>query len=96
MSKRVLIVLLAGLNVMLLVCLLLSAYSPPAAFAQAVARTGEYILVAGEAEFNNDVIYLLDLNRRQLHAFRALIPRGGQQIRMGWVGMRDLARDFGR
>jgi len=97
MSKRVFVVLLVGINFILLLGLLLSAYSPPAAFAQAVPLTGEYMLVTAEAELNNDAIYVIDLNKRQLHAFRARVPRGGGgPIQIGWVHMRDLKRDFQR
>jgi hypothetical protein len=97
MNKRVITAMLVGLNFVLLLSLLLTAYSPPAAVAQAVARTDEYMLLSAEAELNSDVLYLLDLNQRQLHAFRVIVPRGGQgPIQVGWVNMRDLIRDFRR
>ena len=59
MTKRVAIVGLVFLNLVLLASLILTTYSPPPAIAQAVSRTGEYILVAGESERTNDAVYLL-------------------------------------
>jgi hypothetical protein len=97
MSKRTILALLISLNGILLTALMLAAYPPPAALAQPVPRTGEYMLITAEAELNNDAIYLIDLGRRQLHAFRSQIPRGGGgPIRVVWVHMRDLLRDFRR
>ncbi len=96
MTKRTLVALLAGLNVLLLTILLLSSYTPPQAFAQGLARSSEYILVSAEAEQSNDAIYLLDLRTRQLHAFRSTFPRtGGDPTRVTLVHTRDLVRDFG-
>ena len=96
MTRRVVIVLMAGLNLLLLAVLLLGSYSPPAAFAQAMARGGEFILISARAEQSNDAIYLLDLRTRQLHTFRSPFPRtGGDPIRIAHVNTRDLVRDFG-
>jgi hypothetical protein len=96
MSKRVLILALAAVNLVLLLVLVLSTYTPSQAFAQGLSRSGEYILVAAKAEQTNDAIYLLDLRTRQLHAFRSTFPRaGGEPIRVGLIHTRDLVRDFG-
>jgi len=97
MSKRGVIVLLVGVNLALLAGLILITYTPSPAMAQAVTRSGEYILVAAEAQLDNDVIYLLDLGTRQLHAFRGELPVMAEQpIRVRWYHSRDLARDFRR
>lgn len=96
MSKRVVVIGLAAVNLGLLAAFILSTYSPPQAFAQGLARSGEYLLIAAKAEQTNDAIYLLDLRTRQLHAFRSTFPRaGGDPIRVGLMHTRDLVRDFG-
>ena len=95
MSRRALLVALIGVNLALIACLILSSYTPPKAYAQPVSLRGEFILVSAEAETDNDVIYLLDLARRQLHAFRAQMPvAAGQTIMVRWFYTRDLIRDF--
>ena len=97
MSKHVLIVLLAGANLCLAACLLLTTYTPPEAVAQAIRPDGTYILVAAEAQEGNDVIYLVDLGRKQLHAFGAEMPVvTGRPLMVRWYHTRDLARDFRR
>lgn len=97
MSKRVLIVILVGLNLVLLSGVVLTAYSPPAAMAQAVGRGGEYILIAAEAELASDAVYLIDLRLKQMYAFRSTFPRmAGEPTRVALLAQRDLARDFGK
>ena len=95
MNKSTVIVLLAGVNLCLLACLVLTTYSPPAAAGQVAAGEGQYILVAGEAKQHSDIIYLLDVGRRQLHAFgaeRSIAP--GQAVTVRWFYSRDLKHDF--
>jgi hypothetical protein len=95
MTRQALIILLVGVNLFLLGVLVLSSYSPPEAKAQAVSLRGEFILVSAQAERANDTIYLLDLARRQLHAFRATVPRvADQPMMVRWYASRDLVRDF--
>ncbi len=98
MSKRVLVVLLVGVNVLLLAALILTVFSPPRAMAQAAAaaaRRGETMLFSARAEVGNDAVYLLDSGARQLHVFRTTFPRvGGQPTRVRYVTSRDLSRDF--
>lgn len=97
MSKRVLIIGLVGVNLVLLAGLVLTAYSPPAAMAQAVARSSEYILIAGEAELASDAVYLIDLRMKQMYGFRSTFPRlAGEPVRVALLAQRDLARDFGK
>jgi hypothetical protein len=96
MSKRAVLILLVGLNLLLLAVLLLSTYTPPAAFAQGLTRGGEFLLLTARAEQSNDAIYLLDLRTRQLHVYRTNFPRaGGEVTRVTWRASRDLIRDFG-
>jgi len=95
MTRRVLITLLLGVNLVLLLALVLTAYSPPQAIAQGIARSSEYIMVAATAEVANDAIYLIDLRTRQMHAFRSTFPRlADQPTRVTLMHTRDLARDF--
>ncbi|MDM8008001.1 MAG: hypothetical protein QUV05_17820 [Phycisphaerae bacterium] len=95
MSKQALIVVLVGVNLLLLGGLILSNYSLPEAKAQPVSLRGEFILISAQAERNNDTIYLLDLARRQMHAFRAQVPQMIEQPMMvRWYHSRDLVRDF--
>jgi hypothetical protein len=95
MSRRVILVLLVGLNLALLACLVLSTYSPPAAFAQEAARPGGYVLLAAQAEVSNDAIYLLDVKAQQLHVYRTNYPHMPRQpVVIGEITSRDLARDF--
>lgn len=93
MSKRSLLVLLVGLNLALLAALILSVYTPPAAYAQAPGRSGDYLLVSGRIQAEHDAVYLFDLRNRLLHVFRA-VP--GQPINVVAVDTRELARDFRR
>lgn len=96
MTKRTLISLLIAVNLFLAGALVLSAYTPPQAFAQAFGRSGEFMLVSAEAETSNDAIYLIDLRNRQMHAFRSTFPRAaGEPTRITLLHTRDLARDFG-
>ncbi len=96
MSKRVVVVLLAALNLLLLSVLVLGTYTPPASFALGLTRSGEYLLFAGVADQRIVAFYLLDLRTRQLHAFRSNFPRaGGDPIRVTLMHTRDLTRDFG-
>lgn len=93
MSKRTLLVLLVGLNLVLFGAMILSVYSPPAAYAQAPGRSGDYLLVAGRVQADYDAVYLFDLRNRLLHVFRA-VP--GTPINVVAVDTRELARDFRR
>lgn len=97
MTRRVVIVMLVGINLVLLAVLVLSAYSPPQAMAQSVGRGGEFILVSAAAQVENDAIYLIDIRNRRLHAFRSTFPHvRGQPTRVALLHSRDLARDFGQ
>ena len=100
MSKQVLIVALVGLNLLLLAGVILTAYSPPAAMAQppaasTAAESGDYMLLSCLAEPGNDVIYVLNVPNQLLLAFRMPYPyQIGDPVRIQFVNMRDLSRDF--
>ncbi|GMU22386.1 MAG: hypothetical protein AMXMBFR13_24720 [Phycisphaerae bacterium] len=95
MTRRLLLVMLTGLNLFLLSCLLLGAYTPPAAYAQALVGPNQYLLFAAEVELKNDAIYLIDTRNRRMFAFRTTFPRvANQPVRFSLMSQRDLARDF--
>ena len=96
MSKSALIVLLLGVTLFLLSCLILTAYTPPAALAAEAAESSEgFLLFAAEAERQNEAIYLLDTRNHRLHAFRTNFPRvAGDPTVIAWLSGRDLMRDF--
>lgn len=92
MSRQTILLLLVAANLALLTALVLSAYSPPAAWAQGTGRSGDYILVSGRAQASRDVVYLFDLRNRLLHVFAA-VP--GRPVNVAHMDTRDLTRDFG-
>jgi len=96
MNKSSLIVLLVGVNLFLLSCLILTAYTPPTALAEEAAESTEgFVLFAAEAERKNEVVYLLDTKNHRLHAFRTNFPRiVGRPTVVAWLAGRDLMRDF--
>lgn len=91
--KRALIVALAGLNLLLLAALVFSTYSPPAAYAQRMGASSNFVAVTAEADTDYDVLYLIDLGERKLHCFAPTRDRTGD---VQYKGSRDLHRDFGR
>ena len=91
LSKRGIIAALVGLNLVLLAAILLSVWSPPAAYAQRMGGSGQFIAVTCEADEAHDVLYLVDLPNRTLHAF---MPTRQQDGKVQYIGSRDLERDF--
>ena len=94
-TRRPLIALLAGVNVLLLLALLAGTHSPPAAYAQGGMRAGgEYLTVTAKvAGQTQNVLYVVDVRGRQLFAF---YPAAANTTQLGAIGPRDLAKDFGR
>ncbi len=91
-TKRSIIVLLVGVNLLLLAALWLASYSPAAAYAQGGARVGDFASVTAKAAGQTyDVLYVLDVPARKLYAF---FPT--QQQRLTSAPPRDLAKDFDR
>ena len=92
MNKRVIIVLLVGLNLLLLATLFIGNYRLPAAFAQATPLAQNYLMVTGEIRDGVDALYVVDLASRRLHAF---VPnRDLANRRFFHVGYRDLQKEF--
>ena len=94
MSKRTLVTALVGLNLFLLALLMLSAYSLPAARAQAAGGGSNYILVTAEAQKDTDVLYLFDLRNRNMLVVEG--RRVGQGARLVLRDARNLANDLRR
>lgn len=94
MSKRTLVTVLVGLNLFLLALLMLSAYSLPAARAQAAGGGANYLLLTGEAQKDTDVLYLFDLRNRNLLVIEG--RRVGQGARLVLRDARNLAADLRR
>lgn len=69
MRRNQWIAALACLNVALAAGLLLAAYRPPSAIAQATGLSGNYLAVAGEIRDQYDGLFIVDLKHRLLHAF---------------------------
>jgi hypothetical protein len=92
MSKRALVVLLAGVNLLLLAVLILAGYRLPAAYAQPAPLGQNYLMVAGEIHDGVDGLYVLDLAQRRMFVF---IPNRDQNNRRVTLeAFRDLQRDF--
>jgi len=92
MSKRALIVLLAGVNLLLLTVLILAGYGVPAAYAQPAPLGQNYVMVAGEINDGVDALYVLDLTQRRMFVF---VPNRDQNNRrVVLTAFRDLQRDF--
>lgn len=91
-SKSWAVVLLTGVNLLLLAALVLSASSPPAAFAQARGRAGNFVAVTAKASARSyDVLYVVDSSEQLLYAF---YPNRGAGSKLNWSAPRDLRKDF--
>ena len=94
LTKRSWIVLLGGLNLVLAALLVAGLVSLPSAHAQAGARPGDFVTVTAKAGNRNfDVLFMLDVPARKLHAF---YPANPQARTMEQAVSRDLAQDFGK
>ena len=93
MTKRSIIALLAGANVVLFVLLIATTYHQPAAYGQLGGRAGGFVCVAAKSTGQSyDVLYALDTSTRRLHAFHPT-ARGDKIMH---ADFRDLTVDFGR
>ncbi len=91
-TKRSIIVLLAGLNVLLAAGLLAGVVALPTAHAQAGGRAGGFISVSAKARGQAyDVVYILDKTQEKLHAF---YPANVQTKKFSYGQNRDLKQDF--
>ena len=92
MTKRTIVVMLAGLNLFFLALMIAGSTSPPAAYAQKGGRAGEFSCVTAKAAGQSyDVVYILDRPGRKLHA---LFPTAGRGKKFEYAQFRDLDKDF--
>jgi len=100
MNKRVLLVALAGINLLLLAALILLIHKPSEAVAQMAAEgvpVDGYLVISGKGEMDNDIVYVIDAQNEFLHAFRTPFPmRLGMPINLRHLDSRDLTREFRR
>lgn len=90
MTKRTLVILMIGVNVVLATTLGLMTFDLPRANAQVAPMGGNYVMVSAEETENYDALYVLDLSTRILNVFE--VDRSSQQIIA--VDQRDLTQDF--
>ncbi len=95
LSRRSIIALLVGLNVLLGVIMLAGArFLPTASAAGKGARAGDFMCVTAKpAGQSFDVVYILDKAERKLHAF---YPTSARAPKYSYGKSRDLGADFGR
>jgi hypothetical protein len=93
LSKRSLIVGLVGVNLMLLAALILTAFPPPAAYAQAPGRAGDFVMTSCMVHTDFDVLFVIDRPGSMLHCFT---PVPNQPGKVQYVTSRNLLRDFNR
>ena len=93
LGKRSALVLLAGLNIVLVVALFVTASASPTVYAQGAATSGGgFVAVTAKGGGQTfDVLYVLDAAQHQLFAF---VPSDPRTHRVAPVVPRDLARDF--
>lgn len=92
MTKRALVVLLVGINLVLLAILIFGSWQLPEAYAQAAPMGSKYSMVTAEIRDGVDALYVLDLKHRRFHVF---IPNRDQNNRkLFHAGVRDLVQDF--
>jgi hypothetical protein len=91
MTRRAIILLLVGINLLLLSTLVLLNTATPA-HAQVAPLGQNFAMVAGQIRRGVDGLYVLDLAQRRLHLF---IPNRDQINRRAiYIGYRDLQKDF--
>ncbi len=89
--RNYLIVGLVVLNVILVAVAAISFFHLPAANAQPMGMSGNFLMVAGAILGSKaNVVYVVDLENRQLNAF--FYDRATQEVSL--VGSRDLIRDL--
>lgn len=94
LSKRSIIVALTGLNLLLLAALILSSYSPPAAFAQGRGRPGDFMMATCQIHSDYDALAVFNTQKGMMYTF---VPRESSgAFKLVPTGFRNMARDFGR
>ncbi len=93
LTKRSIIVALAGLNLFLLAALVLQAAPPPAAMAQSAGRPGDFMITTCKYTDQYNAMYIIDNPGRLLHCFAPAGKSGGQFVH---AQTRSLVNDFRR
>lgn len=92
--KHSIIVGLVGLNLLLLAGLILSSYSPPAAYAQGRGRPGDYLMATCQVHEDYEALAVVNTQQGGMYVW---IPREtGGTIKLAPTGVRNLATDFRR
>jgi hypothetical protein len=90
LSKRSLLVLLVGANLLLAGLLIMEAYPMPRAEAAGPGQPGSFVCVTANAPGQSyDALFVFDDQTNSLHV---LYPEGNRS--MGWGGFRRLEEDF--
>jgi len=91
--RKVLMIGLVGVNVVLLIAVIGRVFVPSQAFGQVMGLSGNFLMVAGGILGTHaDVVYVVDLESRELLAMQYERSSGEIKIR----GRRDLTRDLVR
>lgn len=94
MNRRSALSLLLVLNAALLLASILSSDRPRTAEAQVPGGNSGFLCVTAKASGQAyDVVYLLDVPERKLHA---LYPASPQNRQLSYAQFRDLSKDLGR
>jgi hypothetical protein len=92
--KRSFLTCLLGLNGLLAAVFLIGSLTSRPAIAQVGGGPGDTLCVTGKAGGQTyDVVYLLDVPSRKLHAF---YPSSPQNRQLAYGGFRDLEKDLPR
>lgn len=95
-GKSTIVTLLAGVNIILALCLIAQVVAPASARAQgrSAGRAGDLVCVTAKAAGQGfDTLFMLDLSTRKLHAF---FPPAAKPKTLVSVPPRDLKADFDR
>lgn len=92
LNKRSIVVALTGFNLLLLAGVILSSYSPPAAYAQARGRAGDYIMATCKIHDDYDALAIINAPKGLMFTF---VPRQtANGAKLVPTGFRNLGRDF--
>lgn len=90
MNRNRILAALVCANLVLLLCIAAYNLSPRTAFAQETGLAGNYLMVTGEVQEGYDVLYMIDMKARLLHAF--YYDRTARQL--SYMDRASLDKDF--
>ena len=92
-GRKLILVLLVGLNLLLLGSLLTGLPHLPLAVAQQTATGPQrFLMVTGEVQDGLDAVYMIDTQQKRLYVLTAV--KGGVHPAVRLSDVRDLAADF--